>query len=325
MDGGAGLHTFKVTNNPRVVAAVATRNRPALLERCLAGVLAQSRPPDAVIVVDDAGDVPLAPLVSRHGPSVTLLRLPCNCGPATAYTVAIETALREGADQVWLMDDDGLPADAGCLASLLAAAARLEAPIAAPLVCDIDHPERLSFPLRLDGRTRFLSDEVRQHGCVHGFAHLFNGTLIDAAVFRRIGFPDPRLVMRGDEVEFRLRAQRGGIRIVTDPSVCFLHPGSSPEIHPILRGRFYAVVPPDGRKRALQFRNRGWIFSRYGMWGWLAADHLRYACFYLAQKRDAAGYLAWLRCTWSGVAGRLAPVAAPPTTAAPDVPQRSVP
>jgi galactofuranosylgalactofuranosylrhamnosyl-N-acetylglucosaminyl-diphospho-decaprenol beta-1,5/1,6-galactofuranosyltransferase len=95
---------------------VATRNRPALLERCLGRLLAQTPPPDAVIVVDDAGDMPLAPLVGRHGPSVTLLRLPRNCGPAAAYAVAIEAALKAGADQVWLMDDDGVPAEPDCLA-----------------------------------------------------------------------------------------------------------------------------------------------------------------------------------------------------------------
>ena len=65
------------------------------------------------------------------------------------------------------------------------------------------------------------------------------------------------------------------------------------------------MVPREHVKRYCQFRNRGWIFWRYGMRGWLLADHVRYACHFLIGARDPAGYLEWLRATWTGVLGRL--------------------
>lgn len=298
---------------PRVAAIVVTRNRPVLLARCLDAVWSQEPRPDMLIVVDNAGDLPAGPLLNRY-PGAILLRLAGNPGPAAAFGRAIREALAAKADLIWMMDDDGMPADRFCLAALLATARRESADLVSPLIRDIDHPERLAFPIRRRGRTRFcvatLGESLDGTGTIEGFAHLFNGALVRTTTFLRAGLPNPRLFIRGDEVEFLLRLRRHGLRVITDPAIAFLHPSSNAEVRPILGGRFYAVVPDDPVKRFHQFRNRGWIFARYGMWGWLAADHVRYACWYLAEARDPAGYARWLRLTWAGVLGRLDPYAA---------------
>jgi hypothetical protein len=155
----------------------------------------------------------------------------------------MEAALRLGADWVWVMDDDGRPEGEDCLATLLSAAERRGAAMAAPLVLDVENPARLSFPVRVRGRTLFEAEPVRRHGEIEGFAHLFNGALIAAALLRRIGLPDPRFVIRGDEVEFLYRARRAGRAIVLATGTAFLHPGSAAEIHPILGGAYYATLP----------------------------------------------------------------------------------
>lgn len=293
-----------VLSLPRVVVVMVTRNRQAMLLRCLDAVWSQDRRPDLVIVVDNASDQPLDAVLAPC-PDLRLLRLPDNLGPAAAFGLGIREALAGGADFVWMMDDDGLPADQGCLSGLLATAAREDADLVSPLIRDIDHPERLAFPIRQRGRTRFTVAALEDAPLIDDFAHLFNGALVASRVFARIGLPDPRLFIRGDEVEFLLRARRAALRVLTDQRLSFLHPSCGREIHPILGGRFYAMVPDDATKCFYQFRNRGWIFARYHMWSWLAADHVRYACWYLQQARDPAGYLRWLRTTWIGVLGRL--------------------
>ncbi len=289
-----------------VVTLIVTRNRHALLARCLQAVWSQDHRPELVIVVDNASDEPVLPVLAPY-PGTRLLRLCRNQGPAAAFGIGIREALGAGAAFVWMMDDDGMPADPGCLSKLLATAHAERADLASPLIRDIDRPERLAFPIRRRGRTRFTAASLGPAPLIAGFAHLFNGALIAADVFSRIGLPDARLFIRGDEVEFGLRMRRAGLRLVTDRRAAFLHPCSDREIHPILGGWFYAVVPDDETKRFYQFRNRGWIFARYGMWGWLAADHLRYACWYVSRTRDPAGYLRWLRLTWSGVLGHIEP------------------
>ncbi len=287
----------------KVSAVIVTHNRPALLANCLAALARQHRRADAVIVVDNASDLPL-PLMHLHCPKAQVLQLVANQGPAAGFAAGIRAALAQGATHVWLMDDDGAPAHETCLADLLATAQAENAALTCPLVCNASAPERLAFPLRQGSRTRFTVAQLRPDPIIRGFAHLFNGALIRAEAFARIGLPDARLFMRGDEVEFLLRARQAGLRIATDTRVIFLHPACDAEIHPILGGAFYAMVPDSAVKRRCQFRNRGWIFSRYGMWQWLAADHVRYACHY-GRARDAAGYADWLRATWAGVFGRL--------------------
>ena len=282
-----------------------THDRHLMLSRCLAALAAQLRVPDRVIVVDNASPVPVCAMVDDVLPGARVLTLPSNVGPAAGFCAGIEAALAEQATHVWLMDDDGQPAEPTCLARLLTTASLAGSALTCPLVRDVADPARLAFPIRQQGRTRFTVARLQRHRLIDGFAHLFNGALITASTFARIGLPKRALVIRGDEVEFLLRARRAGLRVVTDTRTGFLHPSSDAEIHPILGGAFYAVVPCSPFKRYYQFRNRGWVFARYGKWGWLAADHVRYACYYLGTARDPSGYGRWLRATWSGVAGRL--------------------
>ncbi len=285
-----------------VAAVVVTHDRPLLLRRCLEAIAAQSRRPDLVLVVDNASGAETTQVLAEY-PATRVLRQLRNLGGAAGYHIGMEAALQAGADWVWVMDDDGRPQREDCLAALLSVAERRGAALAAPLVLDVEDPARLSFPVRVRGRTLFEAEAVRRSGEIDGFAHLFNGALIAAALLRRIGLPDPRFVIRGDEVEFLYRARRAGARIVLATGTPFLHPGSAAEIHPILGGAFYATVPVDEGKQFHQFRNRAWIFRHYGMWAWLAADVVRYGCLHLLVRRDPRGFARWAGATLAGLRG----------------------
>ena len=301
--GPPGSEALGVGRRGRVAAVIVTWDRPELLRRCLDATLGQARPPDDVIVVDNASGPDTAAVLGRY--PVHHLRLEQNSGGAGGFRAGLQLALDRGAGWLWVMDDDGRARDAGCLGTLLATAEACGAELVGALVVDVDEPARLAFPVRISGRTLFEVGAVQRHGPVQGFAHLFNGALIHAGLLRRIGLPDARFFIRGDEVEFLYRARRAGTGIVLDIGAEFLHPGSSTEIHPILGGRFYAVVPEGPVKQFHQFRNRGYIFRRYGMWGWLVADAVRYSCHFLLSRRgDFAGLARWAAATATGVRGR---------------------
>lgn len=80
--------------------------RAAELEAALASVMAQTRPADRIVVVDDGSDPPLAlPSACASNPRVTLLRLPANAGAAAARQVAIEAL---DTSHVAFLDSDDL-------------------------------------------------------------------------------------------------------------------------------------------------------------------------------------------------------------------------
>jgi len=107
------------------MAVVLSHNAPKSLARCLEAMAAQARPPDAVLVVDNASDPPVD--VGPGAALVTVLRSPENLGPAGGYALALQAFLASGFTHAWVMDDDIVP-DPGCLAALGARADHLGEP-----------------------------------------------------------------------------------------------------------------------------------------------------------------------------------------------------
>jgi GT2 family glycosyltransferase len=95
--------------NVRVSAVVLTYNAPIALEQCLSAIARQTRPVDAVIIVDNASSEPVDDL-AHHLPQARVLRLAENLGPAGGYAHGLEAFLEDGDDFAWIMDDDCVPA-----------------------------------------------------------------------------------------------------------------------------------------------------------------------------------------------------------------------
>ena len=125
----------------KILAAVVTYNRRELLSRCIDALQAQTRAPDALLVVNnDSSDGTAEMLTARGVPFVTQP----NLGSAGGWRRAIDHALDHGFDAIWLMDDDGFP-DSQALSALEAALTPGVACASSVVVCE-DAPERFVFP-----------------------------------------------------------------------------------------------------------------------------------------------------------------------------------
>src|SRR5215471_20432657 len=130
--GGPPGPTAREGGRPmKVAAVVVTYNRRDLLLESLAAVLAQTRAPDKVIVVDNASQDGTAAAVREKFPAVHLAELRRNSGGAGGFAGGMALALADGADLIWLMDDDTVP-EPGALSALLAARERMAAQAAGP-------------------------------------------------------------------------------------------------------------------------------------------------------------------------------------------------
>jgi rhamnopyranosyl-N-acetylglucosaminyl-diphospho-decaprenol beta-1,3/1,4-galactofuranosyltransferase len=282
-----------------VCAVVVTHRRPDELAKSLDAVTGQTRAPDHLIVVDNDDDARVRDLVAGQPIPTTYVGSRRNLGGAGGFALGILQALALGADWVWLADDDGRPGDASVLATLLDCAERNSLAEVSPMVCDLDDPQRLAFPLRRGLVWRRRVDELRTDGSglelLPGIASLFNGALFRTSTLEVVGVPDIRLFIRGDEVEVHRRLVRSGLPFGTCLNAVYLHPQGSDEFKPILGGRMHTQYPDDAAKRYFTYRNRGYLQSQPGMRRLIPQEWLRFGWFFLVSRRDPAGLREWIR------------------------------
>ncbi len=195
----------------RVCAFVLTRDRPELLAECVAGLLAQTRPVDRIVVLDNAGTRPLPAL----DPRVEVHRAEVNTGGAGGYAAGRELALATGADWIWFMDDDAEPAP-DALEHLLAAPA---AEGAAAVCTAVVHPGGaldLMHRCRLGRFVTPLPAEAYAHAGAEVELASFVGLLVRAEAARAAGPIRAELFLGYDDADWslRLRACCGPIRLV---------------------------------------------------------------------------------------------------------------
>jgi len=282
-----------------VCTVVVTHRRPDQLAKSLDAVAGQTRRPDHLIVVDNDDDPRVAELVAGQPVPSTYLPSQRNLGGAGGFALGMLTALARGADWVWLADDDGRPADSSVLQTLLSCAARHSLAAVSPMVCNLDDPSRLAFPLRRGLVWRRNVAELRTGGVgqdlLPGIASLFNGALFRASALEVVGVPDLRLFVRGDEVEMHRRLVRSGLPFGTCLDAVYLHPQGTDEFKPILGGRMHTQYPDDATKRYFTYRNRGYLQSQPGLRKLIPQEWVRFGWFFLVSRRDPAGLREWMR------------------------------
>jgi rhamnopyranosyl-N-acetylglucosaminyl-diphospho-decaprenol beta-1,3/1,4-galactofuranosyltransferase len=288
----------------RVVAVVVTRHRPDTLRDSLAGLAAQSRPVDEIVVVDNGDDDETEKVVAAAAAQTVYLPSRHNLGGAGGFALGMLHALARGADWVWCADDDGRTADEHVLAVLLATAQQHGLAEVSPLVVDERDPRRLAFPLRRGLRWRRRVSDFADVDFIPRYASLFNGALFRASALDTVGVPDSRLFFRGDETEIHRRLRRSGLPFGTATRAAYLHPEGTTEFVPILGGRLSAQYPGNEVKRYYTYRNRGYLLARPGM-RWMAPlEYLRFGYFF-ASRRNWSGLREWLRLTRAGRRERL--------------------
>lgn len=95
----------------KVICVIVTYNRLELLKESVAAVMQQTYPLHRVVIVDnhstDGTDNYLAGL--SQNPLFHIVTLEKNTGGAGGFSKGIETAARQQADWIWVMDDDTIP------------------------------------------------------------------------------------------------------------------------------------------------------------------------------------------------------------------------
>jgi rhamnopyranosyl-N-acetylglucosaminyl-diphospho-decaprenol beta-1,3/1,4-galactofuranosyltransferase len=102
---------------PRIAVAAVTFDRPKDLAVLLGSINSQTARVDTICLVD-SGKTPALDVAEKHS-NVDYIRSEANLGGAGGFALAALKAVASGAKWIWMMDDDAVPADPECLATLL--------------------------------------------------------------------------------------------------------------------------------------------------------------------------------------------------------------
>ncbi|HET7247578.1 MAG TPA: glycosyltransferase, partial [Streptosporangiaceae bacterium] len=226
-----------------------------LLLESLAAVLAQTRAPDKVIVVDNASEDGTAAAVRDQFPSVHLAGLRRNSGGAGGFAGGMALALADGADLIWLMDDDTVP-EPGALSALLnardrmAAQERLPALVASQVLWTDGREHPMNTPRRKPFAARAERLAAAAVGCVPIRSASFVSILVDAAECRRRGLPRADYFLWNDDFEFTTRLLRGNTGLLCPASVV-VHKTKT----------FGSTDVDPGDRFFYEVRNKVWMFK----------------------------------------------------------------
>lgn len=192
----------------RFFIVITTFNRAGYLTDLLESVEALTPAPDAVIVVnnastDDTAEVieqAAARLAARPAPiPVIHHELAANVGGSGGFSAGVERALAEGAQWMWLMDDDvtAVPDAIGAFGPWMdkydAVVGRRQDAAGEPFFWQHDFKDFLGLYLPVRGDVFARSDEFPTNvGC-------FEGMLVHADAVAAAGLPDPRFFLTWDD------------------------------------------------------------------------------------------------------------------------------
>jgi rhamnopyranosyl-N-acetylglucosaminyl-diphospho-decaprenol beta-1,3/1,4-galactofuranosyltransferase len=208
--------------SPRAAAVIVTWNRRDLLLEALVAISAQTRRPDAVIVIDNASTDGTAAAVRGGFPDVRLVTLDGNYGGAGGFAYGMALALADGADVIWLMDDDTVPAPEA-LAALLSARDRYPGGPPAIIASQVLWTDGRAHPMNTPRRKPFATAAERQAAaaaeCIPIRSASFVSILTEADDCRRRGLPQADFFLWNDDFEFTTRLLRGRAGLLCPASV----------------------------------------------------------------------------------------------------------
>ncbi len=290
-----------------VVTVILNTNRREDTLACLESLQQGTYDNHKVIVLDNASSDGSAEAIQSAFPAVQVIALDKNLGYAGNNNVGIRAALEQGADWVFVLNEDTIT-DSECINHLVEIAEyEPEIGIVGPLVYHFDEPGVIqSAGGVLDGRWHSIHAGQNQEDCgqfpeprevdwISGCA-----ILVRKAVIEQVGGLDERFFYYWEETEWCVRARRKGWRIVHVPAAKIWHKGVQRNYQPSPNITYYAT-----RNRfLLMSKHRAplqvWIYSVLQIIRTLASWTIKPMYRSMGEHRKAMwqGILDFLRQRW---------------------------
>ena len=213
----------------KIAGVVVTYNRKEELKKLIESVLNSTKPID-LIVVDNASNYDIESELKPY-PTMQLLKMNANLGPAGGAEAGQKFAYEKGYDFVWMLDDDALVAP-NALEELLKYYPLLKEKygkvfLASIYVGALDFTKPFYNILRYNPKTgltiKIDEKEFEKPYFEFDIAPM-NGLFLPRELLSTCGFFDGRLWGWYDDTEFVLRARKAGFKGIAVPSSRIYHP-----------------------------------------------------------------------------------------------------
>jgi GT2 family glycosyltransferase len=265
----------------RVTAIVPVWNRIELLESLLEKLAAQSRPPEAVLVIDNGSSDGSAEEAERRGARVIRM------GRNTGFASAVNRGIRETQTELVAVINNDVEPSIEWLERLREAIEAPDAWFACGKLLDAVARDRIdgTYDLYCRGGAAWRAGHGRPDGPAFRAPRPaamapFTATLFRAALFQRIGPLDEGLTSYLEDVDFGLRCTQSGLRGIYVPEAVAYHAGSATlgrwsgeVVRAVARNQIVLIAkhyPPALLKRL------AWpVFVAQALWGLVALRHAR--------------------------------------------------
>lgn len=209
----------------KIIAAIVTYNRLALLKECMSALHTQTVPLSNIVVINNGSTDGTAEWLKEQKRIHTVNQE--NLGGSDGFSKGIKIACQMGADWVWVMDDDTVP-DSRALEFLIKPLNKEPVSNIGYLCSHVEwtdgSPHLMNVPdvhlFHKDGRP-FTS--MARDGNIIVWACSFVSVLISTEAVRKVGLPYKEFYIWGDDAEYTERMTLAGFLGVYVPTSIVTH------------------------------------------------------------------------------------------------------
>lgn len=245
-----------------IVTVVVTYNRLSLLKECIATLQAQTYAPSTIFIINNAstdgtGEY-LDTVAGEHLGQVFVTHLAENAGGAGGFSEGLRLALANGANWIWMMDDDAEPHPTAL--EELMKVAKDPANVYGSLATK--GPDTSWTTTLLDPHSHTVDNAANVPNEARVQSLPFLGFMIHRDLVQKIGLPDAGYFIAADDIEYCMRAERAGAQLIIAGRSRIEHPKSD-RYEAQLPGRRLVCLRLPPWKRYYDTRNRLLIARKY--------------------------------------------------------------